>query len=156
LVRRTRIPQNVESAIVALAVEQPTLGRIHAAAEINNHGFAATPSTVRSLWRRHGLQTAAKRISAFSIQGSLVDETPHPMLRGPIVVHDHMADAFVFSVAALTFVGLDHPEPDGLSVTEPTLWSPSTFAVFTDRQRRSSIDYAMRCAFPICLDPPSQ
>jgi hypothetical protein len=27
--------------------------------------------------------------------------------------------------------------------------------VFTDRQRRSSIDYAMRCAFPICLDPPS-
>ena len=109
LARRTRIPQDVENAILDLSTEHPTLGRIRAAAEINRRGFAATPSTVRSVWQRHGLQTAAKRIMAAARPAATrhVAENSLPIPVDLFVRHDRLTNEFVFSATALALIGLE-------------------------------------------------
>jgi hypothetical protein len=127
-VRKTRIPHDVEEAILALAVERPILGRIRAAAELNRRGFKATPSTVRSVWRRHGLQNAEKRIRAFApADGSQVAAIPYEIPSSPIPAHDHMMDAFVFSVAAVTFLSFANADTfDQPSAHNFHLWEQTT------------------------------
>lgn len=109
LARRTRIPQDVENAILDLSTQQPTLGRVRAAAEINRRGFTATPSTVRSVWQRHSLQTAAKRIMAAARPAATghVAESSLPIPVALFVGHDRLANEFVFSATALALIGLE-------------------------------------------------
>jgi hypothetical protein len=129
--RRTRIPHQIEQAIIALAAEQPKLGRVRASRELNCRGFATTPSTLRTIWRRHGLENAAKRIAAFarasSRDMSAIPHDPgldlHQESLFPNAVGDYATDLFVFTAMALAVVGsasaetlnhsLDHsPEHD--------------------------------------------
>jgi len=103
--RKTRIPHDVEAAILALSAERPILGRIRAAAELNRRGVKATPSTVRAIWRRHELQNSEKRKRAFApAQGSQVAAITHEVPFNSIPAHDYTMDALVLSVVAFTFI----------------------------------------------------
>jgi hypothetical protein len=128
ITRRHRIPQNIENAILALSAEQPNLGRGRVAAALMLRGFDATPATVRSVWQRHGLQNAAKRIAAFAapaeeiIVTSAADDTviipaPHEIPPSARPSLGLAADALVFSVAVLS--ALDHHGADTLDQPNP-------------------------------------
>ena len=92
------------------------LGRARAAAELIRLGLEATPATVRSVWQRHGLQNATKRVAAFAppadpIEAVAADDTivlpaPHEIPPRARPSTGPMADALVFSVAVLS--ALDH------------------------------------------------
>ena len=55
---------NVEAAILKLARERPTLGQAAVAAHLQAHGQRISPSGVRYIWQKHGLETAVKRLQA--------------------------------------------------------------------------------------------
>lgn len=54
----------VERAVIALAIEQPHLANVGAATELASRGIRISPSRVRNIWRRRGLETTAMRLAA--------------------------------------------------------------------------------------------
>ena len=53
---------SVEAAVIGQAREHPQRGQAKAAAELNRLGYAISTSGVRYIWRKHGLETAYKRL----------------------------------------------------------------------------------------------
>ena len=88
--QRNRVPEEIESAILELAVEYPAFGQVRAAAklfEIKN--YQLSPSGIRGIWQRHGLETKKKRLKALeqkvAAEGYVLTET---QLQAPnMVVH---------------------------------------------------------------------
>jgi hypothetical protein len=124
IIRRHRIPQQVEEAILAIAAEQPKLGRIRVAAELNLRGLEATPATVRSVWQRHGLQNATRRVAAMALPAAAVeiappvtvDDTiaipaPHEIPPHALPPSPLMTDALIFSVAVLATLDQHTTDP---------------------------------------------
>src|SRR4051794_40495706 len=109
-VRWNRVPQNIESAILALAKAHPTLGRVRAAAELNSRGLNVGQSTVRTVWKRHGLQTSEKRQAAIArapaphSQALVLTEEAQPPRH---LAWGQMSESFTFSLAALVALGVD-------------------------------------------------
>jgi TetR/AcrR family transcriptional regulator, cholesterol catabolism regulator len=59
---------SLEAAVLRQAREHPQRGQAKAAAELNRQGFAISISGVRYIWRKHGLETAYKRLKALEKQ----------------------------------------------------------------------------------------
>jgi transposase InsO family protein len=61
---RNRVPEEMESAIVELAIKYPAFGQVRVAAKLAERGIKLSPSGVRSVWQRHDLETMKKRLKA--------------------------------------------------------------------------------------------
>ena len=67
-VRRRANPKNrvegpVEDAILAFALQNPAAGQVRVSNELRKQGIFVSPTGVRSVWLRHGLQTFRLRLA---------------------------------------------------------------------------------------------
>lgn len=61
---KNRTDEATEAAVVALAVEAPAFGQTRASNELRKAGVFVSPSGVRCVWLRHGLESFKKRLVA--------------------------------------------------------------------------------------------
>jgi len=63
-VKKNRVPEQVENAVVEFAFEQPAYGQARASNELKKAGISVSPQGVRCIWLRHDLQTFKLRLMA--------------------------------------------------------------------------------------------
>ena len=61
---KNRIEEQVEEAVMELAIEQPALGQLRASNELKKKGIFISQSGVRCVWLRHDMETFQKRLKA--------------------------------------------------------------------------------------------
>lgn len=82
----------LERRILAFAREYPEQGQVTVAAKLRTQGFSISPSGVRYIWKKHGLETAIKRLRALVQQssdgvGSLTKNQQRLLERGDLTAH---------------------------------------------------------------------
>jgi transposase InsO family protein len=63
-IRKNRIEEHIEQAVVEIAIEQPALGQVRVANELRKRGVFISPCGVRCVWQRHDLEVFSKRLAA--------------------------------------------------------------------------------------------
>jgi len=61
---RNRVDEVVEVAVLGFAVENPAAGQVRVSNELRKKGILVSPTGVRSVWLRNGLQTFRLRLAA--------------------------------------------------------------------------------------------
>ncbi len=61
---KNRAVPEVEEAVVALAVDQPSWGQARVSNELRQRGLLVSPFGVRCIWQRHDLENMKKRLKA--------------------------------------------------------------------------------------------
>jgi len=61
---KNRVPEEVEQAVLNLALEEPSLGQRRASDTLRQEGIFISAAGVRCVWLRHGLETFQKRLKA--------------------------------------------------------------------------------------------
>ena len=62
--RKNRVAEDVEHAVVELALEYPAFGQVRIASKLAELGKTLSPAGVRCVWQRHDLETMKKRLKA--------------------------------------------------------------------------------------------
>jgi transposase InsO family protein len=68
--KKNRLPESLESRIVALAIEQPAWGQKRVANEFAREGISVSPAGVRCVWVRHDLERFEKRLKALEAKSA--------------------------------------------------------------------------------------
>ena len=63
---KNRVPENVEKAVIDIAIEFPAYGQLRASNELRKKGVLLSSGGVRSVWLRNDLETVNKRLKALS------------------------------------------------------------------------------------------
>jgi transposase InsO family protein len=61
---KNRVDETIEQAVLAFVVENPAAGQVRVSNELRKRGMFVSPTGVRSVWLRHGLQTFRLRLAA--------------------------------------------------------------------------------------------
>lgn len=67
---KNRVPENVERAVIELAIENPALGQLRASQELLQRGIVVSSGGVRSIWLRNELETMKKRLKALEARSA--------------------------------------------------------------------------------------
>jgi Winged helix-turn helix len=62
---RNRIAEEIEKAVVELAIEEPAWGQVRMANELKKRAMTISPAGVRCVWLRHDLENIKKRTEGF-------------------------------------------------------------------------------------------
>jgi transposase len=68
---KNRVPRELEEASLAVALEQPAWGQVRASNELRQRGISISPTGVRGVWIRLGLETFKKRLGALEKKSAL-------------------------------------------------------------------------------------
>jgi hypothetical protein len=62
------VPEAIEAAVIALAVDQPAWGQVRVASELAKQGHLISPGGVRNVWLPHDLETMKKRLGVLEAE----------------------------------------------------------------------------------------